>query len=189
MPRHLLLLACSAAAPRATALVAPRPRVVARPATSLPPPPPRRPSLALTQRRRPLVLQAKPIAAAEKYTLYDSRWAHLFMLSFLAFVSDWVCFATAAVPGEWMVLEGHEASELVDIFLCANVFSCFLYTDVTAAVGLRRAVTAAALATTTRPVGCPHTERADGHRQFFAVTSCAPPIAASSSLLTAARAV
>ena len=55
MPRHLLLLACSAAAPRAAALVAPRPRVVARPATSLPPPPPRRPSLA-TERRRPLLL-------------------------------------------------------------------------------------------------------------------------------------
>ena len=134
MPRHWLLLACSAAAPRAAALVAPRPRVVARPATSLPPPPPRRPSL-VEQRRRPLALHAKPIAAADKYTLYDSRWAHLFMLSFLAFVSDWVCFATAANPGAFSSATGRDPAEIIDLFLLCNVASCFLFTDIAKAFG------------------------------------------------------
>ena len=149
MPRHWLLLACSAAAPRAAALVAPRPRVVARPATSLPPPPPRRPSLA-TQRRRPL-LKAKPIAAAEKYTLYESRWAHLFMLSFLAFVSDWVCFATAANPGAFSSATGRDPAEIIDLFLLCNVASCFLFTDIAKAFGLQRVMVAASVLMT---AGC-----------------------------------
>ena len=121
-----------------------------RPATtSLPPPPPRRPSL-VRQRRRPLV-QAKPIAAAEKYTLYDSRWAHLFMLSFLAFVSDWVCFATAANPGAFSSATGRDPAEIIDLFLLCNVASCFLFTDIAKAFGLQRVMVAASVLMT---AGC-----------------------------------
>ena len=148
---RLLLWALAAAAHRAAALVAPRPRVVARPATSLPPPPPPRPSSLATERRRPLVLHAKPIAAADKYTLYESRWAPLFMLSFLAFVSDWVCFATAANPGAFSSATGRDPAEIIDLFLLCNVASCFLFTDIAKAFGLQRVMVAASVLMT---AGC-----------------------------------
>ena len=80
----------------------------------------------------------------EKWQLEPQRWVQLAILSMLALLSDWVCFATAAVPGEWLSVEGHEASELIDIFLCANVVSCFMYTDIAATFGLRRVIIFAA---------------------------------------------
>jgi len=73
------------------------------------------------------------------------RWVQLGLLSLLALLSDWVCFSTAAVPDEWLLIEGHDASQLIDIFLCANVFSCFLYTDIAACFGLRRVIVGAAV--------------------------------------------
>ena len=86
-----------------------------------------------------------PVAkAADDWILDPQRWTQLTLLSLLALLSDWVCFSTAAVPGEWMSIEGHEASQLIDIFLCANVVSCFLYTDIAANFGLRRVIIGAA---------------------------------------------
>lgn len=87
---------------------------------------------------------AEMSATAEKYELEDQRWVQLAILASLALLSDWVCFATAAVPNEWQFVEGHEASELVDIFLFANVASCFFYTDVAAFFGLQKVIFAAA---------------------------------------------
>lgn len=72
------------------------------------------------------------------------RWVQLGILSMLALLSDWTCFATVAVPSEWMTLEGHDAAELIDIFLASNVVSCFLFTDIAARLGLKKVVTGAA---------------------------------------------
>lgn len=66
------------------------------------------------------------------------------MLSFLALVSDWVCFATAAVPREFAAATGHDPAALIDIFLAFNVGSCFLYTDVSRRLGLRKSTVLAA---------------------------------------------
>ncbi len=84
--------------------------------------------------------------SAEKteWKLDPHRWVQLGLLALLALISDWVCFATTANPGEWLSIQGHEASELIDIFLCANVASCFLYTDVAARFGLRKVMIFAA---------------------------------------------
>ena len=86
------------------------------------------------------------MASSSEYVVYESRWAHLFMLSALAFVSDWVCFATAANPVAFAAATGDPlaASEIIDLFLFANVFSCFLFTDVSRALGLRTCVVGAA---------------------------------------------
>jgi len=97
--------------------------------------------LASTAEPRPPAVES---ARDKAWSLDGHRWIQLALLSSLALLSDWVCFSTAAVPGEWMSIEGHEASQLIDIFLCANVFSCFLYTDVAAAFGLRRVIQGAA---------------------------------------------
>jgi len=66
------------------------------------------------------------------------------MLSVLALVSDWVCFATAAVPSEFRAATGHESATLIDIFLVSNVLSCFLYTDISRVLGLRNSTILAA---------------------------------------------
>lgn len=66
------------------------------------------------------------------------------MLSLLALVSDWVCFATAAVPREFAAATGHDPAALIDVFLAFNVGSCFLYTDVSRRLGLRKSTVLAA---------------------------------------------
>ena len=73
------------------------------------------------------------------------------MLSFLAFVSDWVCFATAANPGAFQSATGRDPAEIIDLFLVCNVMSCFLFTDVAKAFGLRRVMVAASIVMT---LGC-----------------------------------
>lgn len=90
-----------------------------------------------------MVTSPKP-SDGDEWTLEPQRWTQLGLLSLLALLSDWVCFSTAAVPGEWLIVEKHEASQLIDIFLCSNVVACFLYTDIAAAFGLRRVIIAAA---------------------------------------------
>jgi len=87
-----------------------------------------------------VALSAEETEPEPQFPLDPHRWVQLWLLSTLALLSDWVCFATSAVPNEWMMLEGHDASELIDIFLFANVLSCFLYTDITAFFGLRKAI-------------------------------------------------
>lgn len=144
MPRcgQSIALLALALAHGATALVAPRPHLVK----------PSQQPAAITHRRpidvsarRRHILEAKPVAAAEKYTLYPNRWAHLFMLSFLAFVSDWVCFATAANPQAFSSATGRDPAEIIDLFLLCNVLSCFLFTDLAKAFGLQRVMVFASI--------------------------------------------
>ena len=73
------------------------------------------------------------------------------MLSFLAFVSDWVCFATAANPGAFSSATGRDPAEIIDLFLLCNVASCFLFTDIAKAFGLQRVMVAASVLMT---AGC-----------------------------------
>lgn len=78
------------------------------------------------------------------YKLYRERWLQLLLLSCLALISDWVCFATAAIPAEFFEASGgHESSTLINSFFFANVVSCFLYTDVSRRFGLRNSTNAA----------------------------------------------
>lgn len=90
----------------------------------------------------------KPMHAADgppsSYSLYASRWAQLGMLSLLALVSDWACFATAAVPHQFIAATGHDPAQLIDVFLAFNVASCFMYTDISRVLGLRTSTAAAA---------------------------------------------
>mmetsp|Transcript_2337 Transcript_2337/g.7174 ORF Transcript_2337/g.7174 Transcript_2337/m.7174 type:complete len:525 (+) Transcript_2337:109-1683(+) len=86
------------------------------------------------------------------YKLYASRWVQLVLLSLLALISDWVCFATAAVPREFYeATGGHQTASLINAFFVANVASCFLYTDVSRRFGLRASTSAAGW---TMFVGC-----------------------------------
>jgi FLVCR family feline leukemia virus subgroup C receptor-related protein len=120
------------------------------------------------KRRR---LAVAPIASGAKesggnWVLDPHRWVQLVLISLLALLSDWTCFATVAVPSAWMTLEvrrlgynvasrptcrvvavrdarplfcqGHDAAELIDLFLLANVVSCFFFSDVASIVGLRK---------------------------------------------------
>lgn len=41
-------------------------------------------------------------AKPERYTLYPERWTQLAILSILALLSDWACFATAGGPQTWI---------------------------------------------------------------------------------------
>jgi len=101
----------------------------------------------------PLVATANSSVASKygDYQLDPQRWTQLALLSSLALISDLVCFSTVAVPDTWALVEGHAASQLIDIFLFSNVVSCFLYTDIAAAFGLRRVLTFAAFL---MAVGC-----------------------------------
>jgi len=80
----------------------------------------------------------------EKYHLYPQRWTQLAILSLLALLSDWACFATAGGPSTWTTQFHHNPEELIDLFLFTNVLSCFFFTDITRLYGLRKVVTAAA---------------------------------------------
>jgi len=84
--------------------------------------------------------------------VYPQRWTQLLYLSFLALLSDWICFSVAASPdGFEHAYPGASAANLIDIFLFTNVASCFLVTDVVAKVGLDKAIKGAAGIMT---VGC-----------------------------------
>lgn len=77
--------------------------------------------------------------------VYSQRWIQLAYLSLLALLSDWICFSVAASPdGFEHAYPGASAANLIDIFLFANVASCFLVTDVVAKFGLERAIKFAA---------------------------------------------
>lgn len=79
--------------------------------------------------------------------LYGQRWVQLLYLSVLALLSDWICFATAAVPESFeRAVHGTITSpQLIDMFLFTNVASCFCVTDMVARFGLRRCVQASAV--------------------------------------------
>lgn len=86
---------------------------------------------------RVTVRKLHAVRPESEFQLYESRWGQLGIMSVLALVSDWVCFATAAVPREFKQATGHESAQLIDLFLTFNVLSCFLYTDVSKKLGLR----------------------------------------------------
>lgn len=83
--------------------------------------------------------------------LYSQRWVQLALLAFLALLSDMVCFSVAAVPSSWETAFGHQPSNIIDIFLIANVLSCLCVTDITRIFGLRKVIVGAAFLMTT---GC-----------------------------------
>ena len=77
--------------------------------------------------------------------VYPQRWTQLLYLSILALLSDWICFSVAASPESFEhAYPGASASQMVDIFLFTNVFSCFLVTDVVAKFGLGTSIKGAA---------------------------------------------
>jgi len=61
---------------------------------------------ASCQQRR---LGAAPVASGSRdagnWVLDPHRWMQLTIISGLALLSDWACFATVAVPSEWMMVE------------------------------------------------------------------------------------
>lgn len=73
------------------------------------------------------------------------RWVQLAYLSFLALLSDWVCFSVAAAPSTFESNFGHSASSIIDIFLFTNVATSFLVTDIVSKFGLQRAIQGAAI--------------------------------------------
>jgi len=85
--------------------------------------------------------------------VYPQRWVQLGYLSLLALMSDWICFSVAASPSTYEnAFPGRPpASYLIDVFLIANVFSCFLVTDSVKKFGLSKCVKGAAILMT---VGC-----------------------------------
>jgi MFS family permease len=85
--------------------------------------------------------------------VYPQRWTQLIYLSLLALMSDWICFSVAAAPGVYEAAydNAHSAASLIDLFLFANVASCFIVTDIVDKIGLQRAVQAAAVIMT---IGC-----------------------------------
>jgi len=80
-----------------------------------------------------------------KITLYPKRWVMLGYLSTLAFLSDWICFSTAATPGPFESVYSHSPAELIDLFLFTNVASCFFVTDLIAKIGLHKSIKGAAV--------------------------------------------
>jgi MFS transporter, FLVCR family, MFS-domain-containing protein 7 len=66
------------------------------------------------------------------------------MLSFLALISDWVCFSTASSPRTFEAVYNHNAEFLIDIFLYSNVFSCFFVTDTVLKLGMEKSIKGAA---------------------------------------------
>jgi len=73
--------------------------------------------------------------------LYPQRWVQLAYLSLLALLSDWICFALAAVPSTFeKVYPGHSAAGIIDIFLYTNVVSCFIVTKAVAKFGLSKCI-------------------------------------------------
>ncbi|EKX47104.1 hypothetical protein GUITHDRAFT_159575 [Guillardia theta CCMP2712] len=80
----------------------------------------------------------------DDYVLYDDRWVQLGLLSLLALLSDWACFAAVGGPKTWVSSFHHNPDELIDLFLFSNVISCFLFTDVSRRFGLKKSVTWAA---------------------------------------------
>jgi len=56
----------------------------------------------------------------EEYTLYPNRWVQLGLLSLLALLSDWACFAAVGGTKEWTNQFHHNPEELIDLFLITN---------------------------------------------------------------------
>ena len=86
---------------------------------------------------------ALPGTGAE-YILYNERWLMLAIVSALALLSDWACFASVGGTKTWVNAFHENPEELIDTFLFANVLSCFCYTDLTRRFGLKNVITVAA---------------------------------------------
>ncbi|KAJ1489447.1 hypothetical protein T484DRAFT_1780119 [Baffinella frigidus] len=61
-----------------------------------------------------------PAADGEEYILYQNRWVQLGLLSLLALLSDWACFAAVGGTKEWTSQFHHNPEELIDLFLITN---------------------------------------------------------------------
>ena len=65
------------------------------------------------------------------------------IVSALALLSDWACFAAVGGTKTWVNAFHKSPEDLIDIFLFSNVLSCFLYTDLTRRFGLKNVITVA----------------------------------------------
>ena len=97
------------------------------------------------------VVQEVVSAHGYEIKLDPQRWVQLGILSLLAMLSDWTCFAFVASPDVYEKAAGHSPEELIDLFLITNVLGCMLVTDVTSRYGLKRVLRAGAL---TMTIGC-----------------------------------
>jgi hypothetical protein len=82
-------------------------------------------------------------AKLPEFVLYKERWLMLGIVSFLALLSDWACFAAVGGTKTWVNAFHKSPEDLIDIFLFSNVFACFLYTDLTRRFGLKNVITVA----------------------------------------------
>lgn len=82
-------------------------------------------------------------AKVPEFVLYKERWLMLGIVSSLALLSDWACFAAVGGTKTWVNAFHKSPEDLIDIFLFSNVFACFLYTDLTRRYGLKHVITVA----------------------------------------------
>ena len=75
--------------------------------------------------------------------LYDQRWVQLGFLASLALLSDLVCFSVASTPQTWDLVFHQSASNLIDLFLFTNVFSCLAEPWIIRKFGLRAPIVGA----------------------------------------------
>jgi hypothetical protein len=107
-----------------------------------------------------------PGSKLPEYVLYKERWLMLGIVSLLALLSDWACFAAVGGTKAWVNAFQKEPEDLIDIFLFSNVVTCFLYTDLTKRFGLKNVITFAAGLMAT---GC--ALRSGIHPQVFRLSS------------------
>ena len=93
--------------------------------------------------QREMSTGALPGSKAPEYVLYQERWLMLTIVSALALLSDWACFAAVGGTKAWVSAFNKNPEDLIDIFLFSNVMTCFLYTDLTRRFGLKKVITVA----------------------------------------------
>jgi len=90
-------------------------------------------------------------AHGHEIKLESQRWVQLTILSLLAMLSDWACFAFVGSPDVYERAAGHSPEELIDLFLVTNVIGCMMVTDITSRFGLKNVLRASA---TLMTLGC-----------------------------------
>jgi hypothetical protein len=106
-------------------------------------PPPRASKVARDMSQESATLSRVGAAKVPEFVLYKERWLMLGIVSFLALLSDWACFAAVGGTKTWVNAFHKSPEDLIDIFLFSNVFACFLYTDLTRRFGLKNVITVA----------------------------------------------
>ena len=119
-------------------------------------------------RRRPRLQRdmstgALPGSKKNEFILYRERWLMLAIVSALALLSDWACFAAVGGTKTWVNAFHKSPEDLIDIFLFSNVLTCFMYTDLTRRFGA---------STRTRMHACMHAHAVTHPRALSLRSSC-----------------